>query len=73
MEIPGYYYDESLRRYFKIPPAGERERYGIGNGRKKEEDQKKEIIKKDRNIPHTVPLLRDRACCAAADTSNIHK
>ena len=73
MEIPGYYYDESLRRYFKIPPTGEREMYRIGNEKDKEEDEKKKIIKKEHSITDTISLLRNRACYVAINTNGIHK
>ncbi|XP_019851563.1 PREDICTED: uncharacterized protein LOC109581689 [Amphimedon queenslandica] len=72
MEIPGYYYDELLRRYFKIPPAEEREMYRMGNEKEKEKEERKKVIKKEHGITDTVSLLRDRACSASVDTLKIH-
>lgn len=57
-EIPGYYFDHKLKRYFKIQSPIERERYGVSVDERRSKKPEEREEGSDNNV---VKLIRNRA------------
>ena len=56
-EIPGYYFDHKLKRYFKIQSPVEKERYGVSA----DERSSKKPEEREEGSDNVVKLIRNRA------------